>query len=70
LGNIAEAVETVLFRIEFNPDSFGPATLGRHLHLSVHGSDWWQAALQRHFHSVEYVGNGIFKATRLEHGNV
>jgi uncharacterized Rossmann fold enzyme len=64
LGNIAEAVENVLFRIEFNPDSFGPATLGRPLHLSVHGSEWWCEALQKHFHSVEYAGNGIFKATR------
>jgi hypothetical protein len=64
LANIAEAVEHVLFRIEFNLDSFGPATLGRHLHLSVHGSEWWTDKLKDHFHSVDYAGNGIFKATR------
>lgn len=67
LSNIAAAVtDTVVMRIEFEPDVFGEAVLGLPLHLSLHDADWWLAALQRHFADVSYEGNGIYICRRSE----
>ena len=60
LENIAHACERVLFRIEFEPDGFGPVLLGTPLHLSVHDDVWWSEELARHFSIVRYAGNGIY----------
>jgi len=61
LANIANAViKGCLFRIEFEPDAFGPVLLGTQLHLSVHDHIWWSEELARHFNAVRYEGNGIF----------
>jgi uncharacterized Rossmann fold enzyme len=61
LENIASAVSRgCLFRIEFEPDAFGPMLLGTPLHLSVHDHIWWSEELARHFNVVTYEGNGIF----------
>ena len=60
LANISEAVDTCLFRIEFEPDIFGETILGTPLHLSLHNSDWWAEALGRHFSIVESKDHGFF----------
>lgn len=64
LANIAEAVETCLFRIEFEEDVFGPNVLGTPLHLSVHGPEWWEEALHRHFKYVSSLDHGFFVTRR------
>ena len=60
LANISEAVDTCLFRIEFEPDIFGETILGTPLHLSLHNADWWAEALGRHFLAVETKDHGFF----------
>jgi uncharacterized Rossmann fold enzyme len=63
LTNLREACsEGVFFRIEHEADVFGPAVLGRALHLSVHGPEWWKAKLEQFWPRVESIGGGIFLA--------
>lgn len=63
LFNISMACSKgVFFRIEHEPDVFGPATIGRPLHLSVHGPDWWIPKLAEFFDDVEFKGDGIYHA--------
>jgi len=64
LNNIATACADVFFRIEFEPDYFGPATLGRPLHLSVHDEVWWSEELSKFWPVVDYKGDGIFIVRR------
>lgn len=66
LGNIARCVDNVFFRIEFEPDGFGPALIGSPLHLSVHDEEWWKRRLHEHWPCVYSMGDGMFMATREE----
>jgi hypothetical protein len=63
LSNIKDSAETVVFRIEYEPDVMGKL-IGATLHLSVHPEDWWLSKLAEHFSSVESYGQGTFKVKR------
>lgn len=63
LNSIGNSAETVVFRIEYQPDVMGKL-IGTALHLSVHDEDWWTAKLKEHFSEVESFGAGTFKAKR------
>jgi uncharacterized Rossmann fold enzyme len=65
LANLREACsEGVFFRIEHEADVFGPAVIGRPLHLSVHGPEWWIEKLQKFWPRVEHFGGGVFTAEK------
>jgi hypothetical protein len=63
LSNIKDSAETVVFRIEYEPDVMGKL-IGVPLHLSVHPEEWWLTKLAEHFSSVESYGQGTFKVKR------
>jgi hypothetical protein len=63
LRNIRDSAETVLFRIEYEPDRMGKL-IGAKLHLTVQPAEWWLAKLCEHFTHVEHFGAGTFKVTR------
>lgn len=63
LRTLRDSAETVLFRIEYEPDRMGKL-IGAKLHLTVQPEAWWLAKLKQHFSTVVSYGAGTFKVTR------
>lgn len=50
------------FNISFQPDAFGPRTIGEPLHLTVRHPRWWFGKLKQHWRHVAELGGGAFAA--------
>lgn len=49
--------KSAYLRIATRPDKMGPLLLGKPLHLTVKGGEWWRAKARRYFGGVDVISN-------------
>lgn len=56
-GIASRTRKAAYFRIATRPDKMGPMLLGKPLHLTVRGGEWWREEVAKSFAHVEVVEN-------------